>query len=339
MRLPNSYGSVYKLSGKRRNPWVARKTIDWKIGKNGEAQPVYRYIGYYPTRSDALNALAEYNNNPADVPKSITLGELHENWSERHFKKLSDKTIATMETAWKNLLPYAHKDLSYFTLAVWQRIFDLSGKNAPMLKLIKTMLSQMYDYAEQYDLISPNQNKIKFIDIGNHNPKGRERAIFTPEEISILWEHSEERSVQYILMLIYTGLRVGELCALTPEDVHLEERWIDVKQSKTLAGVRQVPIAEKVAPFFTGEKYICLSPTGVKYSSTNMNNTIRRTCERLGFSHSSHEARHTCISMLTEKKVDPRIIKQIVGHSGAGVTEQVYTHISLEEKLKAINMI
>ena len=52
-------------------------------------------------------------------------------------------------------------------------------------------------------------------------------------------------------MLIYTGVRIGELLELKKEDVHLEERWFYVRESKTEAGVREVPITEKIVPFFT----------------------------------------------------------------------------------------
>ena len=45
------------------------------------------------------------------------------------------------------------------------------------------------------------------------------------------------------------------------------------------------------------------------------------------------------ISLLTEKEVDERFIKKIVGHKGQGVTENVYTHIELPTKLEAINLI
>ncbi len=81
MKLPNGYGSVYKLSGKRRNPWVARKTVGWEINeKSKKAQPVYRFIGYYPTKSQAMKALAEYNLDPNDF-SSITFAELFSRWS------------------------------------------------------------------------------------------------------------------------------------------------------------------------------------------------------------------------------------------------------------------
>lgn len=56
MKLPNGYGSVYKLSGNRRNPWVACVTIGYnKETRNQER----RVIGYFPNKPKALNALAE----------------------------------------------------------------------------------------------------------------------------------------------------------------------------------------------------------------------------------------------------------------------------------------
>ena len=57
------------------------------------------------------------------------------------------------------------------------------------------------------------------------------------------------------------------------------------------------------------------------------------------FEHKPHDTRHTCVSLLTEKSVDSRIIKKIVGHKGLDVTERVYTHIDLPVKLEAINLI
>lgn len=46
-------------------------------------------------------------------------------------------------------------------------------------------------------------------------------------------------------ILIYTGLRIGELLHLEKKDIHLNDRWFFVKKSKTESEVREVPIAEK----------------------------------------------------------------------------------------------
>lgn len=66
-----------------------------------------------------------------------------------------------------------------------------------------------------------------------------------------MWD--AQKSNQYlsvVLMLIYTGVRIGELLNLEKKDIHLDERWFYVKESKTDAGIREVPIAEKIVPFF-----------------------------------------------------------------------------------------
>ena len=66
-------------------------------------------------------------------------------------------------------------------------------------------------------------------------------------------KHNKQDSNEYIsivLMLIYSGVRVGELLDLKKEDVNLSEKWFDVIASKTEAGVRKVPIADKVLSFF-----------------------------------------------------------------------------------------
>ena len=65
MRLPNGYGSVKKLSGNRRNPWIVTKTDGWEINPDtGRTKQKKIIIGYYPSRQAGLQALAEYNANP-----------------------------------------------------------------------------------------------------------------------------------------------------------------------------------------------------------------------------------------------------------------------------------
>ena len=51
-------------------------------------------------------------------------------------------------------------------------------------------------------------------------------------------------------MLIYNGCRISELLDLEKKNVHLEEQYFDVILSKTENGIRKVPIADKVLPFY-----------------------------------------------------------------------------------------
>jgi len=60
MKLPNGFGNVSKLPGKRRKPWRARKTAGW----TDEGKQQYITIGYYEKQAQAIQALSEYNANP-----------------------------------------------------------------------------------------------------------------------------------------------------------------------------------------------------------------------------------------------------------------------------------
>ena len=73
MRLPNSYGSIVKLSGKRRRPYAVRITTGW----TDEGKQIQKYLSYHAKRSDAMAALAEYNKAPYELDnQKITFAEM-----------------------------------------------------------------------------------------------------------------------------------------------------------------------------------------------------------------------------------------------------------------------
>ena len=118
-----------------------------------------------------------------------------------------------------------------------------------------------------------------------------------------------------------------------------------MKESKTDAGIREVPIAEKIVPFFEYwmqrkcDHLIC-TPDEEPFLYRNYYDSYwTPLMQQMNMKHRPHDTRHTCVSLLTEAKVDERIIKKIVGHKGQGVTQIVYTHVDLPYKLEAINLI
>ncbi|SFO26920.1 Phage integrase, N-terminal SAM-like domain [Pseudobutyrivibrio sp. JW11] len=350
MRLPNGYGSVYKLSGRRRNPWVARKTIGWDFNEETQkAFPKYKFVGYYPTKQDAMIGLAEYNKDPYDLHfQTITFSEVFDRWSEEKYPKISHSNVQGYNASYRLCEPIKNMKMCDITIDHLQRVVDDSGKNTPTLKKLKILFKQLYDYCVLHDILSKEKaDKIKYIDISQSgNPNARNRKPFLEEEIDMLWS-VKDSNIYYsvILMLIYTGVRIGELLDLKKEDVHLEERWFDVTKSKTESGIRQVPIAEKVVPFFEywmnqeGE-YLVTTPDHYHFQYRNyIDSYWTPLMEELSLEHLPHDTRHTCISLLTVHGVDERIIKKIVGHKGQGVTETVYTHIDMQYKLEAINKI
>ncbi len=86
MKLPNSYGSVIKLGGKRRKPYAVRisKLVEDDTGK---VKRKYTHLAYFAKPEMAYTYLAEYNSG-AVVPEhmkysdSPTFAEMYEKWKK-----------------------------------------------------------------------------------------------------------------------------------------------------------------------------------------------------------------------------------------------------------------
>lgn len=349
MRNPNGYGSIYKLSGKRRRPWAVRKTVGWDFNKDtGKTKPIYEFVGYYTTRSEAMQALANYNESPYDISiRNMTFDAVYDKWSNIHFDNISQSNINGYKAAYKLCEPIKNMLFAEIRLDQLQKIVDNSGKNTPTLKKLKIMLGMMYDYAVIHDIVpTEKREKVRYLDISKPgNPNAFRRSKFNNAEIKKIWK-AKDKDIYYTvaLMLLYTGPRVSELLNMEKTNVNLEEKWYYIHKSKTKAGIRYVPIPDKVLPFFrywmsTDSEYLICTPDGQKMTYDKFYIRWKKLMYDLNIKHTLHCTRYTTISKLTEAGIDDRIIKQIVGHQGKDVTEIVYTDIDMSVKLDAINKI
>ena len=324
------------MSGKRRRPYVVKKTVGWHYDEVKDKMIQEQMtIGYAATRAEGLQMRAEYNNNPFDLKASkVTFQEVYERWSKEKFPTISHSNVKGYEASYKVCEP------------LYNKVFR--GKNYPTLKKLKSLFSQLYEYALKNDIC--NKDYAEFVDIAkfkDKNPDKRDRNKFTKKEVERLWHLSDDPYYQIVLMLIYNGCRISEFLDLKKENVHLDEQYFDVVASKTENGLRKVPIADKLLPFYKawyeGSKceYLLHTPDHRHFDYRNyLDSYFTPLMEQLGYEHKPHDTRHTCISMLTEAHVDQTMIKKIVGHSGAmTLTERVYTHLDIETLVEAINQI
>jgi len=349
MKLPNGYGSVYKLSGKRRKPWGVRKTIGWEIDeKTGKVKQVFQNIGYYETRPLALQALAEYNANPYDLDAGkVTFQDVFEKWSAEKYSKISKSNINGYNASYKvceSLYDMKFVDIRKGHL---QGVIDTSGKNYPTLRKIRVFFNQIYKYAMENDLVTKDYSE--FVEI-NHmkGDSDNKRDPFSKDEVQKIWDNVERNEyVQIILMLIYSGVRISELLDLKKENIFLEERYFDVIESKTDAGIRKVPISKKVLPYFeywmnkNECEYLLSTPEGEHFLYRNYYDSYWKPfIKEMNMKHKPHDTRHTTISMLAAANANQTIIKRIVGHAGAmSLTERVYTHFEIKQLVDVIDMI
>ena len=362
MKLPNGYGSVSKVNRKNlRKKYIARITTDIEIDEQGKKHQHKKTIGYFETKEEALNALTNYNMNKDEVNilyKNITFSDLWEEWqNSKKVQALKPDTIKGYEFSYK-LITDKIKNKKFIDIKfndLQNMINELLGnrKGYQSVRKVKNCLSQIYKYAIKCDIVSKNYGEL--LDIGKSPRKGQ-ALIFTDEQIERLWklyyEQNEDTrlTIEIMLMLMYNGCRISEFLNLKIEDMNLKDQYFNVTDSKTDAGIRQVPISDKVINIYEcivneREKgYFLINPNNKrKFTYANFRDSYwDRMIDLLGWDKNltPHNCRKTCISKLTKAGVRPTYIKLIVGHEGAlDLTEKTYTYVDFEELLKAINEI
>lgn len=361
MKNANGYGSVTKLSGKRRRPYMVRVTegytVDYDTGKLVEHRKV---LGYYATQAEARQALADFHKNPNAIELNVTFAEVFEKWAEDKYETISRSNVNGYNAAFKALSPLhgeRFRDIQPMTI---QRAISNSGKGYQTRRKMLGLVSQMYKFAALNRIVPSDVNPARSIDIGKKEQIAKLHQRFSTEEVSQLWNWSNNEYVQVILMMIYTGCRPGELLAAKKEDVHLDEVYWFIPAGKTEAATRRVPLHRAIVPFFAqwmekpGE-YLVTQLNGREFRfQTNhgqySENYWTPVLEEVGVLkyiaddgterlHKPHDCRHTFTSMWKTQKLDEAMRRKIQGHSGQGIGERVYTEYEMTTLLEEINQL
>lgn len=341
LRLPNGFGSVYKLSGNRRRPWIARKTVGWD--ENGKQ--LYYTIGYYKTRQEALAALIDYNKNPIAERGDVTLRELYEEWSKNRYPKLAPKTVQTYETAWNHLSKLGDEIFKFIkTSHIQDLINDMHklGLSHSSCHKVKVLAGQLYKFAMADDIV--DKNYAEMVELPSRETKKKE--IFSDMDINAIEQSAKSDPwANTILILIYTGMRLGELLTLTKFNVDIDNMII-VGGIKTDAGKdRIIPVHSKIQKYIrywynTNSEYL-INKNGERIRQDYYRKYLYYpTLEKLGIKKlTPHSCRHTFASLMARAKVDTKSIQELIGHADYSTTANIYTHINVDKLRQAIEMI
>lgn len=331
MKLPNNYGSISKLSGNRRRPYIVRKS-------DSDGKPLI--LGYTTTRQEGLAMLASYNSNPWDVNLAkITLKELFELWKTTKASKLKSSNRACLCTAF-NYCAVLY-DLPYKQIKAYQmqKTIDECGKSYSTQSAIKNLWVHLDKLAVEMDITFSRYSKL----LTAEPVPPTSRLPFTKEEIDTLWEHQEEPWADTALILIYSGWRISELLALEPKDVDMEAGTMR-GGTKTKAGKgRIVPIHPKIRGFIearlNAEAPRLISKKGKPISTVTYRKYWAILMDKLHMSHTPHECRHTFETLLDSAGGNRKCIDMLMGHASKDTGNRIYNHKTIEELRATIELI
>lgn len=343
-RLPNGYGSVTcRSDGFRRKPWIVRKSIQGR-------QVI---IGSFSTYEEAISFLVDCNKNPLIYsPSQITFSEIYHLMAAERFPKLSSSTRSNYVAAFKHCLQIHDKKFTELRISDLQAIIRNMSKNKigyASQKKCRQLLHHIYSYAVKYEMIPPSADITRYIDIDKNKPVYIKKPFNTRQlnRVKALINDLEPLApyAMAVVMMCYCGARPSEFLSITKQDVKLKQRYFIIRESKTEAGRnRAVPISKKTLPYFKfwlerDGKYLISNTTGNKLTYHKFRDIFDKVMKKSRCYHTPHECRHTCATWLDNAGANEVATKKILGHACQGVTKGVYTHKTLHELKKAIDLI
>jgi len=236
----------------------------------------------------------------------------------------------------------------------------------------KIIASAILDFAMDNDLLFRNV----FVHVSVPKRGKAKRLPITEEQKELIlrtWQR--HRMGVAVLVMLFCGLRRGEIIALTWNDVDMDAMTIsvtkaatfscnqaDIKCPKTEAGNRIVPFPAQLVPAFReaklrGSLYVCPAADGSMMSSTAWTTSWNSYMHYLNIqaggrdasrSHpkvvaidrfTAHQLRHTYATMLYDAGVDVKTAQDLLGHADPTVTMNIYTHLSAKKKGKALDAL
>ena len=282
--------------------------------------------------------------------------------------RIRSTTLETKRNIINNhVLPYFQdKKINEITAADvrrWQNKLISNGYSQTFIKTVHNQLSAILNYAARYHNLSHNAAR----DAGSVGKKKADRVSFwTPEEfntaLSFLDEHDYITKISFET-LFWTGMRQGELFALTQSDIDFSRRTISI--TKTLARLQSGEIVINKPKTETSERvveipqflcdeikeYIARFPEPLKkgdrvfqISKSGLARKLTAIARKADLPHIRvHDLRHSHASMLIDLGFSALMVKERLGHQNIETTLETYSHLyktknqELMDKMTEIN--
>lgn len=329
----NGQGTVYKLPNGK---YAAEVTLYYYIDKNGNRKRKRR-TKQFAKKKDAIAALPELLSVGAAI-KPTSLSELHEVFLQsKKYETLSDSQKDKLRYAWNRLQQLHGRDIATLTIDDMQRVINEQTQTFYPAKDMKTVLSHCYNLAIQRELVQ--YNKTQYLELPPL--KKAQRDAFTADEINKIWDawHSGKIFAGYILIMIYAGLRYGEISTIQKSNIHLDKQYA-IGGIKTEAGIdREIAFADKIMPVVEYFYNSSSTDTLMDMPENKFYDSYHVLTSELGIRDlPPHCCRHTYFTRLAAENVHEAVITEAGGHKDLSVTMN-YIHIPLSEKLAAVNKI
>ena len=271
-------------------------------------------------------------------------------------RKIKNASLKQINVAYRAVIvPYiAHKKLSQVTQMDIQNIINSEHQRGITTRTIKEFIVHVHDMMKAacnndliiknpcFNLTYPKQSAHKY------NCKER-RALTLFEEKMLLKELPHNQYGNMLRLMLFTGLRIGEACALQWSDVDFKDETITVRRNisdnqistpKTKQSCRVIPLGidarnllcehQKICKDVSSDKFVFVTNRGKRYVPASINELLKYFLKQHNMTHinaTPHVLRHTFATRCFEAGIDAKIVQAYLGHSNIQTTLNIYTHV------------
>lgn len=265
-----------------------------------------------------------------------TIGYYKEEFLEIKKNTVSINTLSSYKTILKLIDDDINiKDIT--KLEYEKKLIEYREKYSPgHVKLIKTIFNIFFKFIKFYYAPTFNVN-LEFILSKEDKFKEKQKIkyIETNKIQEVLESIAHPITKDFVTVQLLTGLRAGELLAITPKDIDIKNKTLSVNKTKhtsgiftspkTLSSVRIIEIDDRTLDILM--RYISASETLFNTNISTLNYNLKKV------KLSTHMFRHTHVALLVEAGVPIKVISERLGHSKIDTTLDIYTHVTENMKL------
>ena len=363
------------LKGKELGEGISQRKDGYYVGRYTDRTGKRRQKLFRSVREcQKWVADGKYNDEHSDIeqPENMTVDAWYEIWIDMKRRTVKQGTVFNYSFNYKKHIKpkIGEKEIKKVNPLICQKVLnDMSdsGMKNGTENIVKAIMSNMFEYAVQNDVISKNPCK-KAVKVSGKDQGDRLPMSLTEQKkfINLITGGKYEYIFRFVLQ---TGLRVGEVLALKWSDIDFEnnilticrslnedkskKEWI-FEKTKSKAGERSVPLTKEASRILRLVKkkqkgyavnivygdLVFRNPEGECITRYRLSSRLNYICKLNGIRViSMHILRHTFATRCIEAGMNPKALQSIMGHETISTTLDLYVKVNNEYKIEEVSKV